>query len=201
MQFETVRTVGAGLLASAGVAGIVIGIAAQGALSNIIAGITISFSQPIRLNDAVIFDGEYGTVEEILLSHTVICTWDNRRIMVPNSVLSAKVIQNWTIKDPSLLGVVMLHVDFTCDVENVRGWVRDIVAASDYSTPEKMSCVQVVDVTEKSMVLRVLCRAADAPSAWNLRCEIREKLIAKFREEGTSLPKIRVTEMKGAAAV
>lgn len=196
MQFDTARSIGTGLLASAGVAGIVIGMAAQSTLSNIVAGVLISFSQPVRLNDAVIFEGEFGWIEEISLMHTVIRTWDNRRIVVPNGVLSNKVIQNWSMKDTSLLGVVMLYVDYYCDVDKVRKWVSEIVKASQYWSKDSEPGVQVVDLTEKTMVLRVLAKAADAPSAWNLRCEIREKLIKKFKEEGIPLPKIRIEQEK-----
>ena len=196
LQFESVRSIGAGLLASAGVAGIVIGMAAQNTLSNIIAGISISFAQPIRLNDAVIFENDWGWVEEISLMHTIIRTWDNRRIIVPNNILASKVIQNWTIKDPSLLGIVMMYVDYTCDVENLRKWVKEIVKESTYSTEERVAVVQVVDFTEKTMVVRILGKGPDSPNTWSLRCEIREKLIKKFKEAGLPLPKIRITSEK-----
>jgi len=192
LQFEAVRNIGAGLLASAGVAGIVIGMAAQNTLSDLIAGVSISFSQPVRLGDAVIFENEFGWVEEISLMHTIIKTWDNRRIIVPNSVIIKKVIQNWTMKDPSLLGIVVLYVDYMCEIEDLKKWVKDIVGKSEYATEEKISVVQVVDFTEKTMVIRVLAKGPDAPSTWNLRCEIREKLIKKFKEKDIPLPTIRI---------
>ncbi|MFC2149657.1 mechanosensitive ion channel family protein, partial [Candidatus Auribacterota bacterium] len=111
----------------------------------------------------------------------------------PNSVMVNKVIQNWTIKDPSLLGVVMLYVDYMCDVDRIRAWVKEIINKCEYSTDEKISAVQVVDFTEKTMQLRVLGKAKDAPTTWNLRCDIREKLINKFREENLPLPTIRIS--------
>ncbi|MBD3271150.1 MAG: mechanosensitive ion channel [Elusimicrobia bacterium] len=197
MQFEAVRNIGAGLLASAGVAGLVIGMAAQNTLSNIIAGISISFAQPVRLNDAVIFENDWGTIEEISLMHTIIRTWDNRRIVVPNNVLSNRVVQNWTIKDPSLLGVVMLYVDYTCDINTIKKWLKEIIDQSTYSTDERVAVVQVVDFTEKTMVVRILGKGPDSPSTWNLRCEIREKLIGKFREAGLPLPLIRIQKQEG----
>ncbi len=193
LQFEALRNLGAGLLASAGVAGIIIGLAAQGTVSNIIAGISISFAQPVRLNDAVIFAGDFGWIEEISLMHTIIRTWDNRRIVAPNSVMVSSVIQNWSIKDTALLGKVMLYVDYTCDVGKVRKWVEEIVAGSPYSTDERVAVVQVVDFTEKTMVLRVLGKGPDAPSTWNLRCEIREQLVERFRKEGLPLPRLRLS--------
>ena len=192
LQFEAVRNIGTGLLASAGVAGIIIGMAAQNTLSNIMGGIYISFAQPVRLNDAVIFENDFGWIEEISLMNTIIRTWDNRRIVAPNNVLVNKVIQNWTIKDPTLLGIVMLYVDYTCDVDKVKKWVQEIVSQSPYSTKERVAAVQVVDFTEKSMVLRILGKGPDAPNTWNLRCEIREKLIQKFKQEGMPLPQIRI---------
>lgn len=197
LQFEAVRSIGAGLLASAGLAGIIIGMAAQSTVSNFISGIYVSFTQPVRLNDAVIFENEFGWIEEISLMHTIIKTWDNRRIVVPNSVLASKVIQNWTMKDESLLGSVTMYVDYTCDVEKIKKWVKEIVDASPYSTEEKLVGVQVVDFTEKAMVLRILGKGQDAPNTWNLRCEIREKLIKRFKEESLPLPLIRISNERG----
>ncbi|MDD4980490.1 MAG: mechanosensitive ion channel [Candidatus Omnitrophica bacterium] len=195
-QFPAMRHIGTALLASAGIAGIVIGMAAQNTLSNIIGGICISFAQPVRLDDAVIFRNDWGWVEEIALMHTIIRTWDNRRIVVPNNVLVNEVIENWTIKDPSLLGVIMIYVDYTCDVDKIKGWVKEIVAVSQNSTSERIGVVEVVDFTEKSMALRILCKASDATKAWDLRCEIREKLIRKFKQEGLPLPQIRIAREK-----
>jgi small-conductance mechanosensitive channel len=197
MQFQAVKNLGAGLLASAGVAGIVIGLAAQTTLSNLVAGVSVSFAQPIRLNDAVIFNDDWGVVEEISLMHTIIRTWDNRRIMVPNSILVNSVIENWTIKDPSLVGKVMLYVDYTCDVEKVKFWVKEIVEQSQYSDSDKIAVVQIVDFTEKTMVLRILCKASDPPKAFQLRCEIREKIIKKFRQAGMPLPVVRIKKPEG----
>jgi small-conductance mechanosensitive channel len=195
-QFESVRHIGVGLLASAGVAGIVVGMAAQSTLSNIVAGISISFSQPVRLRDAVIFEKEFGWIEDITLMHTIIRTWDNRRIVVPNSMLANTVIENWTITDQSLLGVVMVYADYACNVDEVRRWVKETVDTSPHSTSEKVAVVQVVDFTEKTVVLRVLCKSPDATSAWNLRCEIREKLLKQFAGSGISFPKIRIVNEK-----
>jgi len=192
LQFDAARSIGTGLLASAGVAGIIIGMAAQTTFSNIVAGVVIAFSQPVKLNDAVIFEGDFGWIEEISLMHTIIKTWDNRRIVVPNGILANKVIQNWTMKDPSLLGIVMLYVDYYCDVDKVRSWVGEIVKASQYWSRDSEPGIQVVDFTEKTMVLRVLAKAKDAPSTWNLRCEIREKLIKKFKEAKLPLPRVRI---------
>lgn len=192
LEIPQVRAIGTTLLATAGVVGIVVGLAGQATLSNIIAGITIAFSQPVRLNDAVIYEGDWGWIEEITLMHTIIRTWDNRRLVVPNNVLNSTVIQNWTIKDEWLLGTVAMYVDYACDVEQVRKWVKEIVDSSAFSTGERIAIVQVVDFTEKSMVLRVLGKSWDASNTWNLRCEIREKLIDRFHKAGLPLPEIRI---------
>jgi len=190
------RHIGTALLASAGIAGIVIGMAAQNTLSNIIGGICISFSQPVRLDDEIIFRNDWGWVEEIALMHTIIRTWDNRRIVVPNNIMVNEVIENWTINDPSLIGTVMMYVDFTCDVDKVKEWVKEIIDISKNSTPEKIAVVQIVDFTEKSMVIRILCKASDPSKAWDLRCEIREELIKRFKQEGLPLPQIRIARGK-----
>lgn len=200
LQFDAARSIGTGLLASAGVAGIIIGMAAQSTFSNIVAGVVIAFSQPVKLNDAVIFEGDFGWIEEISLMHTIIKTWDNRRIVVPNGILANKVIQNWTMKDSSLLGIVMLYVDYYCDVDKIRNWVSEIVKKSQFWSGDSDPGIQVVDFTEKTMVLRILAKAVDAPSTWNLRCEIREKLIKKFKEAKLPLPRIRIEGEKAPQA-
>jgi small-conductance mechanosensitive channel len=133
-------------------------------------------------------------VEEITLIHTVIRTWDNRRLVVPNSILNSSVVQNWTLKDEWLLATVMVYVDYTCDVEQVRKWVREIVDSSAFSADERMAAVQVIDFTEKSMVLRALGKTSNSSNSWNLRCEIREGLIKRFHEAGFPLPEIRIEQ-------
>lgn len=193
-QFPQIRSVGTTILASAGVLTIVIGLAAQGTLSNVIAGIALAFSQPVRLNDAVIYDNDWGWVEEITLMHTVIRTWDNRRLIVPNSIMNNSVVQNWTIKDTWLLAIVMVYVDYTCDVAQIREWAKQIIDESPYTTKEKIAVVEVVDFTDKVMVIRILGKSWDSSNTWNLRCDIREKLIKKFQEAGMPLPQIRINE-------
>ncbi|MBI4266846.1 MAG: mechanosensitive ion channel family protein [Chloroflexi bacterium] len=194
-QIPEVLALGTTILATLGVLGIVAGLAAQATLSNLFAGLAIAFSQPVRLRDAVLYQGDWGWVEEITLMHTVIRTWDNRRLVVPNSVFNSTVIQNWTIGEEWLLAVVTLYVDYTCDIEQVRKWAKEIVAASPHSTSEKMAVTQVVDFTEKSMVLRVLGKSPDASTAWDLRCELREGLINRFHQAGLALPQVRFREL------
>jgi len=191
-QFPAVRSIGLGLFASAGAVGLVLGLAAQNTLSNMIAGVVLSFSQPLRLGDAVIMEDDFGYVEEITLMQTFIRTWDNRRIIVPNDVLSNRIVQNWSIKDPKLLAATIIYLDYGADVEKIRNWIKDIVRESEYWNGEGEPGVQVMDFTEKTIKVRALAWAEDPPSAWNLRCEIRENLIDHFREEGLEFPKFRV---------
>jgi len=192
LQFNALRALGAGLFASAGLATIVLGVAAQSTLSNIIAGLSISFSQPFRLHDSVVLEHEFGVVEEISLMHCVILTWDNRRMVIPNNIINNIVIENWTIKDPSMIGTVMFYVDYTCDIGTLRAWVKEIVAKSPNSTPELLAGVQVVDFTERAMAVRIVVKGPDPTKTWDLRCEIRESLISKFRQAGMPLPQMRV---------
>ncbi|MFP4589451.1 MAG: mechanosensitive ion channel family protein [Candidatus Acetothermia bacterium] len=191
-QFPVARNLGVGLFASAGVVGLVLGLAAQNTLSNMIAGVVLSFSQPLRLGDAVIMEDDFGYVEEITLMQTFIRTWDNRRIIVPNDVLSNRIVQNWSIKDPKLLAATIVYLDYGVDLEKIREWIKEAVRESDYWNGEGEPGVQVMDFTEKTIKVRALAWADDPPSAWNLRCEVREKLIKHFREEGLKFPKFRV---------
>lgn len=196
LQFQAMRNIGTGLLASAGVAGIVIGMAAQNTLSNVISGIYISFAQPVRLKDAVIFEGDFGWIEEISLAHTIIKTWDNRRIIAPNNIIANKVMQNWSLKDTSLLGVVIVYLDYHCDIDTIREWVKDLVEQSSYASADKIYGVQVIDFTEKAMVVRILAKGDDAATTWNLRCQIREMLVKKFKESKMPMPVFRIKQYK-----
>lgn len=149
-QFPVVRSLGMGLFASAGVVGLVIGLAAQNTLSNMIAGIVLSFSQPLRLGDTVIMDDDFGYVEEITLMQTFIRTWDNRRIIVPNDVLSNRIVQNWSIKDPKLLAATIIYLDYGANIEKIRKWIVEAAKESEYWNGEGEPGVQVMDFTEKT---------------------------------------------------
>jgi len=153
-QFPVVRSIGVGLFASAGAVGLVLGLAAQNTLSNIIAGIVLSFSQPLRLGDAVIMEDDFKYVEEITLMQTVIRTWDNRRVIVPNDVLSNRIVQNWSIKDPKLLASTIIFVDYRADIDTIRSWIKKAVSESEYWNGEGEPGVQVIDFSEKTIKLR-----------------------------------------------
>lgn len=192
MSFAEVRQIGVSLLASAGVIGIVIGFAAQKTLGNLIAGIQIAIAQPIRLDDVVIIENEWGWIEEITLTFVVVRIWDLRRLVVPISYFLEKPFQNWTRISADILGSVFIYTDYTIPVKEVRAELTRILTNSQY-WDKKVNVLQVTDAKERVIELRALMSAADSPTAWNLRCEVREKLLeflqTKFPE---CLPRVRI---------
>lgn len=191
MLFEPVRQLGTSILASAGIAGIIIGLAAQKTLGNLIAGIQIALTQPMRIDDVVVVEGEWGRIEEITLTYVVVQIWDLRRLVVPITYFTEKPFQNWTRKSSRVLGAVMLYVDYTVPVETIRAELRRIVERS--SLWDRQVCaLQVTGTSERTIELRALVSAEDAPKTFDLRCEIREKLVAFLRDHHPeSLPKFR----------
>ncbi len=191
MTFERVRQLGTSILASAGIAGIVVGLAAQKTIGTFIAGLQIAFTQPIRVDDVVIVEGEWGRIEEITLTYVVVKIWDLRRLVVPITYFIEKPFQNWTRVTADLLGTVFLYVDYTVPVDAVRKQLQKILKESE-SWGGKVCGVQVTNTTDRTVELRALMSAADASAAWNLRCEVREKLIAFIRQKyPDALPKVR----------
>ena len=192
MTFPAVRQIGVSLLASAGVLGIVLGFAAQKTLGNIIAGIQIAISQPIRLDDAVVVENEWGWIEEITLTYVVVRIWDLRRLVLPIAYFIEKPFQNWTRTSADIIGSVFLYVDYTVPMEEVRQELYNILEKSPY-WDKKVKVLQVTNTTEHTVELRALMSAADSPTAWNLRCEVREKLIEFLQKKHPkSLPRTRV---------
>ncbi len=200
MTFPKVRQIGVSLLASAGVFGIIIGFAAQKTLGNFIAGIQIAITQPIRLDDVVIVENEWGWIEEITLTYVVVRIWDLRRLIVPLSHFIEKPFQNWTRTSADILGSVFIYADYTIPVKEIRDELTRILENSSY-WDKKVNVFQVTNATEKTVELRALMSASDSPTAWNLRCEVREKLL-KFLQERfpECLPLTRV-EMKSEQAL
>ena len=191
MTFERVRQFGTSLMASAGLLGVIIGVAAQKTIHTFLTGIQIAATQPIRLDDVVIVEGEWGRIEEITLTYVVVRVWDQRRLIVPITYFVEKPFQNWTRVSADILGTVFLHVDYTVAVEPIRDYLRSIAEQSELW--DKRVCVlQVTGAGEKTMELRALISAADASKAWELRCQVREKLIAYIRDHyPTALPRLR----------
>lgn len=191
MTFPAVRHIGMSLLASAGLAGLIVGMAARSTLSNLIAGVQVALSQPIRIDDAVVVEGEWGWIEEINMTYVVVRLWDLRRLVVPLSYFIEKPFQNWTRTRADLLGSVLLYVDYSAPVEELRKELLRILQSSDL-WDGKTWVVQVTDVTEKTMQVRALMSARSGPAAFDLRCLVREKLIQFLQEQyPASLPTAR----------
>jgi len=182
MTFDSVKQYGVSLFASAGAAGLVVGLAARPLLSNLIAGVQIAITQPIRIEDAVIIENEWGWIEDIATTYVVIRLWDWRRLVVPLSYFIERPFQNWTRDAASLIGSVSFHVDFAADVQRIREQL-ELAARESSIWDGKVVNLQVVDNSERTMELRALVSARNAPQAWDLRCEIREKLIEFLRSE------------------
>lgn len=191
MTFEPVRQYGVSLFASAGVAGLVAGLAARPVLSNLFAGVQLAMTQPIRIDDAVIVEGEWGTVEEITSTYVVVKIWDWRRLIVPLTYFIEKPFQNWTREASALIGAAMLYVDFRAPVGIIRDKLKEIAEASPAWDGQVVG-LQVTDCREETMELRCLVSAASAGKAFELRCEVREKLIDFLqREHPEALPRKR----------
>jgi small-conductance mechanosensitive channel len=199
MTFEKVRQLGTTLLASAGIVGIIVGLAAQKSISTLFAGIQMAITQPIRIDDVVIVENEWGRIEEITLTYVVVRIWDLRRLIVPITYFLEKPFQNWTRISAEILGTVFLYVDYTVPVEEVRAEMKRIVESSPL-WDKRVCALQVTNATERTVELRALVSAADSSSAWELRCEVREKLIGFIRQNyPDGLPKVRaeLTESAG----
>lgn len=191
MTFENVRQIGVSILASAGIAGIVIGLAAQRTIGTLLAGIQIAITQPIRHDDIVIVEGEWGRVEDISLTYLVIRIWDLRRLVVPITYFIEKPFQNWTRESSDILGTVFLYMDYTIPVEAVRQELFRLVKTSDL-WDGKVCGLQVTDCKPDVLELRLLVSAADSGKAWDLRCLLREQMVAFIQAHyPASLPRVR----------
>ena len=204
MTFESVRQYGISLFASAGAAGIILGLAARPVLSNLLAGIQIAMSQPIRVEDQVVVEGESGWIETITSTYVVIRIWDLRRMIVPLTYFIEKPFQNWTYENSAQIGSVFLHVDYTVPVDRLRRKLDEIVRESKL-WDGNVANLQVTDTPIDMVELRALVSARNPGAAWNLRCEVREKLIAFLQAEyPQALPRQRTETIgrpAGAAAV
>jgi small-conductance mechanosensitive channel len=196
MTFDRIRQLGAAILASAGIIGIIVGVAAQRSVANLLAGIQIALTEPIRLGDSVTVEGEFGTVEEITLTYVVVRLWDNRRMVLPIVYFIEKPFQNWTREHTNLLGTIHLYMDYTVPVEEVRAEFQRLLRESP-KWDGGASGFQVTDLSHNTMELRATVSAATSGDLWDLRCELRERLILFLRERyPESLPKFRA-EIRG----
>jgi small-conductance mechanosensitive channel len=192
MTFERIRQIGLSLIASAGILGIVVGFAAQRTLSTIIAGIQIAITQPIRIDDVVIVEGEWGRIEEITLTYIVLRIWDQRRLVIPINHFIEKPFQNWTRTSADLIGSVFIYTDYSIPVDSLRIELKKIL--KNHPLWDKRVCMlQVTNTTDKSIELRALMSTEDSSKGWDLRCDVREQLIGflqKYYPE--SVPKVRI---------
>ncbi len=196
MTIPAVREFGVSLFASAGVAGLAIGLAARPALSNLIAGLQIALAQPIRIDDVVVVEGEWGRVEEITSSFVVVRVWDERRLVVPLTYFIEKPFQNWTVKSAQVIGTVFWHLDYTAPIGAMRTKLGEIARASKH-WDGRVALIQVTDTDKATIAVRALVSAANSDAAWNLRCEVREKMIAYLRAHYPEcLPKVRQEQYK-----
>ncbi|HEY0246211.1 MAG TPA: mechanosensitive ion channel domain-containing protein [Mucilaginibacter sp.] len=194
LSFDNVRKIGAGLLTGVGIGSIIIGFAAQKSLANFLAGFQIAFTQPIRIDDVLVVEGEWGRVEDITLTYVVLNIWDQRRLILPINYFIEKPFQNWTRTTSEILGTVFLYVDYTIPVDELRTELTRLLNTSDL-WDKRVGILQVTDAKENTLELRALVSARNSSQAFDLRCFIRENLI-KYIQEHTSesLPKIRLKQ-------
>ncbi|MFE0191811.1 mechanosensitive ion channel family protein [Streptomyces sp. NPDC058989] len=190
LTFPEMRAVGTSMLASAGLLGIVAGIAAQSTLGNLFAGLQIAFGDMVRIGDTVVVDGEWGTVEEITLTFLTVRTWDERRITMPVSYFTGKPFENWSRGGAQMTGTVLFHLDHGAPVEKMRQRLHEILQECPDWDGRSWSLV-VTDTTASTIVVRALVTARDADTLWTVRCEVRERMIEWLRtEHAYALPRI-----------
>ncbi len=203
MTFPSVRHLGESLFASAGLAALVAGLAARPTFSSLIAGLQIALTEPIRLDDVVVVQGEWGRIEEITTTYVVVRIWDERRLIVPLSKFIEETFQNWTRQTANLLGTVFLYVDYTARVDELRAELHRILSGSKM-WDGKVWGLQVTNASEHTVEIRCLMSSADSSLSWDLRCEVREKMIAYLQQHYPgSLPRTRaeVSEPVGGEVV
>lgn len=193
MTFKSIQKIGVSLFASAGVAGIIIGFAAQRMIATVLAGFQIAITQPMRIDDVVIVENEWGWIEEITLTYVVVRIWDKRRLILPTTYFIEKPFQNWTRVSADILGTVFIYCDYKIPFDEIRDELTRILK-DDKNWDGKVNVLQVTNATEKTVELRALVSANNSPAAWDLRVNVREKLIEFIqRTYPQYLPKTRIT--------
>jgi small-conductance mechanosensitive channel len=191
MTFDGVRQYGVSLLASAGAAGLILGLAMQPVLANLVAGIQLAITQPIRLEDAIVVEDEWGWVEEITSTYVVVRLWDWRRLVLPLKYFIEQPFQNWTREGASVIGTVMIYCDHSAPIPAMRSKLEELVRESPLWDGQVVN-LQVSDAKEFTIEVRLLVSAGNSPKAWDLRCEVREKMIAWLNaEHPEALPRYR----------
>ena len=193
MQFEAFRRIGITILASAGLISLVIGLAARQLLANTIAGITLCFSQPIRVGDTVKIGDEYGTIEDIGLLHTTFRAWDNRHLVIPNEeILLRKEMVNYTLRDQRIQARVQIHLDYAADLQKARSILIDVAKKSKYWNGQEEPAVWFMEMGRQTITLWVAAWADDPSAAWGLSCDIRDNALERFKQEDIPFPRRRV---------
>ncbi|PRD48095.1 mechanosensitive ion channel family protein [Sphingobacterium haloxyli] len=200
LSFESMQKIGAGLLTGVGVGGIIIGFAAQKSLGNLLAGFQIAFTQPLRMDDVVIVEGEWGRVEEINLTYVVVNIWDKRRLVLPINYFIEKPFQNWTRTTAEILGTVFIYTDFTIPIQQLRDKLTALLTGHPL-WDGKVNVLQVTDFKERTMEIRCLMSCRNSGDAFDLRCYVREQMIQYVQSNfPESLAKIRITYNEGTSA-
>lgn len=191
LSFPNLRKVGTGLLTSVGIGGIIIGFAAQRSLANFLAGLQIAFTQPMRIDDVLIVEGEWGRVEEITLTYVVLAIWDKRRLILPINYFIEKPFQNWTRNSADLLGTVFIYLDYTAPIDAIREEYSRLLKANQL-WDGNVNVVQITDAKERVIEIRMLMSASTSGRAFDLRCYIRENIISFIQKNHPdALPKTR----------
>jgi small-conductance mechanosensitive channel len=191
MSFTRIREIGTSIIASAGVLTVIVGIAAQRSLANLMAGLQIAFTQPVRIDDAVVVEGEFGEIEEISLTYVVVRIWDRRRLILPISYFIEKPFQSLTRVSSDLLAVVEIYTDYNVPVDELRNELQRILSETNL-WDGKISNLKMTEANPSNVKLRVLVSVKDAAAAWDLKCLVREKLVTYLQENHPhALPKIR----------
>jgi small-conductance mechanosensitive channel len=194
MTFPAIRTLGTTLLASAGVVGLVAGIAARPLFENLIAGVQLALTQPIRIDDVVVVENQFGRIEEIHSTYVVVRVWDLRRLVLPLTYFITTPFENWTRRTANLIGEVYLFADYAVDVAALRAHLPRILEATPLWDGQTQT-VEVTDATDRAVQIRALVSARDSGTLWNLRCYVREALVAYLRDtQPSALPRLRLVE-------
>jgi small-conductance mechanosensitive channel len=196
LTFPVLQAAGASLLASAGIIGVIAGVAAQSSLANLFAGIQLAFSDAIRIDDVVVVEQQWGTIEEITLTYVVVHIWDDRRLVLPSTYFTTKPFENWTRQHSELLGSVEFDLDWRVSPSGMRAELQRILAATDL-WDGRTGVLQVTDAVQGWVRVRVLVTGKDAPTLFDLRCHVRERLIDWMqRYSDAALPRVRVERVE-----
>ena len=198
LSFNNLRKIGTGLLTGVGVGGIIIGFAAQKSLGNFLAGFQIAFTQPLRIDDVLVVEGEWGRVEEITLTYVVLNIWDQRRLILPINYFIEKPFQNWTRTTADILGTVFLYLDYTIPLAPLRQELTRLLESNPL-WDKRVNVLQVTNTTDKTIEVRALMSASSSGNAFDLRCDVREGLISFVQQNYPAcLPVVRAVLEKGA---